>query len=89
MTSSFGSVEPKIVKDVSAVNPSPVYRFVPEVGFNTLNRVSYEPQLEIEVPSVVPFAPVAPVAYSAPVVRVGPSFYEPPVVPAGTYGVPN
>lgn len=68
------------------VSASPVYRYVPEVDFRNFNRVSYQPQLEIEVPSVVPIAPR--VVYSAPAVNVAP-VYGPPVVPHSTYGVPN
>lgn len=75
LTSSFGTPTPTVVKDaVVAAPPSPVYRFVPEVGFSKYHKVSYAPKLDVEVSDL----PAASVQYA-----------EPPVVPAATYGVPN
>lgn len=58
MTSSFGTTEPKLAKEV----PAPVYRFVPEVGFTNFNKATYQaPQVEVEVP-VVPTSVYGPPA---------------------------
>lgn len=76
LTSSFGAPTPTVVKDavVAAPPPSPVYRFVPEVGFSKYHKVSYAPKLDVEVADL-------------PANSV--QFPEPPHVPAATYGVPN
>lgn len=47
------SAAPAPVKEiVPIVTPAPVYRFVPEVGFSNYNKVSYQPQVEVEVPTI-------------------------------------
>ncbi|XP_055316162.1 uncharacterized protein LOC129575945 [Sitodiplosis mosellana] len=73
-TQGFGNSESKAPKDVPAITPPPVYRFVPRV--------------EIEVPSVVYSAP-API-YLPPVVPYASAVPVAPIhTPASTYGVPN
>ncbi|XP_055316144.1 uncharacterized protein LOC129575929 [Sitodiplosis mosellana] len=81
-TQGFGNSESKAPKDVPAITPPPVYRFVPEVGFTNYNKVSYQPPVEVEVPSVVYSAPTP--IYAPSVVPVAPIH-----TPASTYGVPN
>lgn len=70
ITQNFGTTEPKVFKE-------PVYRFVPQVGFTNYNKVSYQPPVELEVPSVI---------YSPPAEVYGPPLPLPPV-PAKTYGI--
>lgn len=70
----------------ATVTPAPVYRFVPEVGFTNYNKVSYQPQVEVEVPTVVESIVQPQInTYTAPV-----SVYGPPIhVAHNTYGLPN
>lgn len=86
-------------KKEEPVTPSPVYRFVPEVGFTNYNKVSYQPRLEIEVPAPIsydvypayPVAPLVPVAPLTPIVQATPIIPAEPfgVVPADVYGLPS
>lgn len=102
LTNSFGSSEPKSAPITTATS-APVYRFVPEVGFSNYNKVSYHPQVEVEVPTIVSAAAPTVVETVGPIVEtyypgVAPapiapaSVYGPPPsqrAPANTYGVPN
>lgn len=73
-TNNFASADAIVAPPPTIVAPPPIYRFVPEVGFTNYNRVSYQPPVEVEVPSVV----VPSNTYGLP-----------PVTPARTYGLPN
>lgn len=53
--------------------------FVPEVGFSNFNRVSYQPRVEVEVPTVQQVAPYAPAVLH--------ETYGPPIA-QDTYGLP-
>lgn len=52
-TNNHAPINTKTVKEiVPIVTPAPVYRFVPEVGFSNYNKVSYQPQVNVEVPAI-------------------------------------
>lgn len=69
----LSTITNSLVAKETPVAQAPVYRFVPEVGFANYNKVSYQPQIEVEVPAV---------ALHTPALTYGP----PP--PKPTYGVP-
>jgi len=94
LTNSFGSSEPKTAP--ITVTPAPVYRFVPEVGFSNYNKVSYHPQVEVEVPTVVSSAAVPavvetviPSVVETYIPHVAPTAQIAQVAPASVYGPPQ